>query len=84
MVCLDIFGGGVLTNLCLVCSCESQIYIHVSRFVVHLRVLSQYRCNVQVKKVQVFELVIIDLLNKVEEIVMINIDESFHKFSLKT
>jgi hypothetical protein len=37
----------------------------------------------QVKKVQVFELIIIDLLNKVEEIVMINLDEIFHKFSLK-
>jgi hypothetical protein len=38
MMYLSIFGGGVLTNLCLVSFCTSQIYIHVSKFVVHLRV----------------------------------------------
>jgi hypothetical protein len=29
MACLSIFGGGILTYLCMVCSCESQIYFHV-------------------------------------------------------
>jgi hypothetical protein len=38
MMYFSIFGGGVITNLCLVSFCTSQIYIHVSKFVVHLRI----------------------------------------------
>ncbi len=38
MACLSIFGGEILTYLCLVCSRESQIYFHVSRFISHFRV----------------------------------------------
>jgi hypothetical protein len=38
MACLSIFSDGVLINLYLICSHKSQIYIHVSRFVVHLGV----------------------------------------------
>ncbi len=37
MTCFDIFGGGILTNLCLVSFCASLIYIHVSRFVIHFK-----------------------------------------------
>jgi hypothetical protein len=29
MACLSIFGGGILTYLCMVCYYESQIYFHV-------------------------------------------------------
>jgi len=38
MRCLSVFGGGILTNICLVSSHTSQVYIHVSRFVIHLKV----------------------------------------------
>lgn len=38
MACLNIFSGGILTYLCLVCFRKYQIYFHVLKFINHFRI----------------------------------------------
>jgi hypothetical protein len=70
MACHSIFGGGILTKLCLVYSHESQINIHVSRFIVHIKFEP---ISMQEKKVRVFEFIPMDLFDKAKEIAMTSI-----------
>jgi hypothetical protein len=71
------FDGRVLTNLCMVSSYASQVDIHVSKFFYPFKNLNQYWCNVQEKKVWVFEIILMDLFDKVEKIAM-----TIHQFDI--